>query len=128
MNKLTSEQLSDVMIQGVAGSVFTLDRFETMAENGLLATRAKQAVKNCIPHLTNYVNKVFANFDVEDERHILKSATYVSELVNRMETAVSVKNLLTISDRKDILKEILEKNLINESVYHQIVDSEILNY
>ena len=43
--KLTSEQLSDVVIESLALSVTLLERFETMDENGLLTLRAKQSLR-----------------------------------------------------------------------------------
>ena len=126
--KLSSEDLSDIMIQSLALSTLLLEKFEIMTENNLVITKAKQTVKACIPFLSNYVDKVFANFEKDEIEHITKSASYVSEIMLRAEKAITVKNLLTISDRKSILKEILKKNLLNESIYNQIVDSEILNY
>lgn len=127
MNKLSSEELSDIMIQSLALSTLLLEKFEIMTENGLVITKAKQTVKNCIPFLSQYVDKVFANFDKDEIQHITKSASYVSELITRANTAISVENLLTISDRKEILLNILRKEN-RETLYDDIVDSRILNY
>lgn len=125
--KLSSEDLSDIMIQSLALSTLLLEKFEIMTENGLVITKAKQTVKACIPFLSNYVDKVFANFEKDEIEHITKSASYVSELIMRANTAINVKNLLTISDRKEMLLEILSKNN-RETLYDDITDSGILNY
>ena len=130
--KLSSEDLSDIMIQSLALSTLLLEKFEIMTENGLVITKAKQTVKACIPFLENYVNKVFANFDKDELEHITKSASYVSEIMLRAEKAITVKNLLTISDRKEILLNILIKSSDNvlkyPELYKEIINSEILNY
>ena len=130
--KLSSEDLSDIMIQSLALSTLLLEKFEIMTENGLVIKKAKQTVKACIPFLENYVNKVFANFDKDEIQHITKSASYVSELIMRANTALNVKNLLTISDRKEILLNIIIKlsdnNLSHPDLYKEIINSEILNY
>ena len=126
--KLSEEDLSDIMIQSLALSILTLEKYEIMIENGLVIQKAKQTVKACIPFLNDYANKVFSNYSEDEKEHQLKGANYVSELINRIEKALTVENLLTISDRQDKLKQILNDNIINESIYNQIINSEILNY
>lgn len=130
--KLSSEDLSDVMVQSLALSTLLLEKFEIMTENGLVITKAKQTVKACIPFLSQYVDKVFNNFSEDEIQHITKSASYVSELIIRANKAINVENILTISDRKEILLNILikssDKILKYPELYKKIVDSEILNY
>ena len=49
--KLTSEQLSDVVIESLVLSVTLLERFETMDQNGLFTQRAKQSLRQTLPHI-----------------------------------------------------------------------------
>ena len=58
MSKLTSEELSDVVIESLSLSVALLERFETMKANGLLVQKAKQSLNTMIPHLEEYVSKL----------------------------------------------------------------------
>ena len=129
--KLTSEQLSDVIIESMVLSVSLLERFEIMNENGLFVQKAKQSLKNTLPHIEAYVNKlikVHAEYEVD---HFKKGATVIAELSQRIEKAVKTKNIMDISTRQDILKQILEEDphfFYKEDVYNKILKSEILNY
>ena len=128
--KLTSEELSDVVIESLALSVALLERFEIMEENHLLALRAKQCLKNTIPHIEAYVNKLIAVRHEDEAEHFKKGATVIAELSNRIETAVKTRNIMDISTRQDVLKDILSKNPapIMDIIYDEILKSEILNY
>jgi hypothetical protein len=130
MSKLTSEELSDIVIESLALSVTLLERFETMDENGLLTLRAKQSLKNIIPHLEGYVSKLIAVRHEDEAEHFKKGATVIAELSNRIETAVKTRNIMDISTRQDVLKDILSKNPapIMDIIYDEILKSEILNY
>lgn len=130
--KLTSEELSDVIIESMALSVSLLERFEIMNENDLFAQRAKQSLRNTIPHIENYVNKLIKVHSKDEEDHFKKGATVVTELSNRIETAVKTRNIMDISTRQDVLKDILDNEPMSimfiESIYNKILQSEILNY
>jgi hypothetical protein len=132
MNKLTSEELSDVVIESLALSVTLLERFETMDENGLLTLRAKQSLRNTIPHIEGYVNKLIAVRHEDEEEHFKKGATVILELSNRVETALKSENILDISTRKRYLKELIDLTVLfppqKEELYEAIRDSGILNY
>lgn len=128
--KLTSEELSDVIIESMALSVSLLERFEIMNENDLFAQRAKQSLRNTIPHIENYVNKLITVHPQDEEDHFKKGATVVTELSNRIETAVKTRNIMDISTRQNALKDILSKNPapVMDIIYNEILQSEILNY
>ena len=130
MKKLTSEELSDVIIESMALSVSLLERFEIMNENDLFAQRAKQSLRNTIPHIENYVNKLITVHSQDEEDHFKKGATVVTELSNRIETAVKTRNIMDISTRQNALKDILSKNPapIMDIIYDENLQSEILNY
>jgi hypothetical protein len=82
--KLTSDELSDVVIESLALSVTLLERFETMDENGLFTMRAKQALKNVIPHIDGYVAKLIKAHSKDEEEHMKRGATVVNELSSRI--------------------------------------------
>jgi hypothetical protein len=130
MSKLTSEELSDVIIESMALSVSLLERFEIMNDNNLFVQKAKLSLKNTIPHIENYVNKLIKAHSQDEEDHFKKGATVISELSNRIETAVKTRNIMDISTRQDALKGILSKNPapIMDIIYDEILKSEILNY
>jgi predicted transcriptional regulator len=130
--KLTSEQLSDVVIESLTLSVALLERLETMQENGLLAMKAKQSLTNVIPHLENYVNKLIKAHEEDEIEHMQKAATVISELSSRMESALSGNNILDISERKNRLKEMIEECPLfpvqKTELYEKIKNSGILEY
>ena len=130
--KLTSEQLSDVIIESLALSVSLLERFEIMNENALFVQKAKQSLKNTIPHIEAYVTKLITPAENDEIKHFKKGATVISELSQRIEKAVTTKNILDISTRQDILKNILDEEIhtfmVIDAVYDKILKSEILNY
>ena len=132
MSKLTSEELSDIVIESLALSVTLLERFETMDENGLLTLRAKQSLRNTIPHLEGYVGKLIAVRHPDEEEHFKKGATVILELSNRLETALKSDNILDISTRKKWLKELIDSTVLfppqKEELYNAIRDSGIINY
>ena len=130
--KLTSEQLSDVVIESLALSVTLLERFETMDENGLLTLRAKQSLKNTIPHLEGYVNKLIAVRHEDETEHFKKAATVIAELSNRIERSLNPENILDISTRKKYLLDLIGATVLfpkqKTELYEAIRDSGILNY
>jgi hypothetical protein len=132
MSKLTSEELSDIVIESLALSVTLLERFETMDENGLLTLRAKQSLKNIIPHLEGYVSKLIAVRHEDEIEHFKKGATVIAELSNRVEKALKSENILDISTRKRWLKELIDTTALfpaqKDELYEAIRDSGILEY
>ena len=128
--KLTSEQLSDVIIESMALSVSLLERFEIMNENDLFVQKAKQSLRNTIPHIEKYVNKLIEVHSDDEVDHFKKGATVIAELSSRIETAVRTRNIMDISARQDTLKQILDKNPfpVMDIVYNEILQSQILNY
>jgi len=132
MNKLTSEQLSDVVIESLALSVTLLERFETMDQNGLFTQRAKQSLRQTLPHIEAYVSKLIT-VNAEDEvEHFKKGATVIAELSNRIERSLKAEHILDISTRKKYLKEMIQLTALfpaqQEELYDAIRDSGILNY
>jgi hypothetical protein len=130
--KLTSEQLSDVVIESLALSVTLLERFETMDQNGLFTQRAKQSLRQTLPHIEAYVSKLIT-VNAEDEvEHFKKGATVIAELSNRIERSLKAEHILDISTRKKYLKEMIQLTALfpaqQEELYDAIRDSGILNY
>lgn len=132
MNKLSSEELSDVVIESLALAVALLERFETMDRNGLFVQRAKQSLKTVIPHVEEYVSKLIIPRAEDEIEHMKKGATVVSELSGRIENALQGINVLDISSRKDILQEIINETTLTKPkkkiLYETIRDSGILEY
>ena len=128
--KLTSEQLSDVIIESMALSVSLLERFEIMSENDLFVRKAKQSLKNIIPHIEEYVTKLITPEEDDEVNHFKKGATVIAELSSRIETAVRTRNIMDISAREETLKDILDKNPfpVMDIVYNEILQAQILNY
>jgi hypothetical protein len=130
--KLTSDELSDVVIESLALSVTLLERFETMDENGLFTMRAKQALKNVIPHIDGYVAKLIKAHSEDEEEHMKRGATVVNELSSRIENALQGRNVLDISSRKKYLRDIIDKTVLfpaqKDELYETIRDSGILDY
>jgi hypothetical protein len=130
--KLTSEQLSDVVIESLALSVTLLERFETMDQNGLFTQRAKQSLRQTLPHIEGYVNKLITVNADDEVEHFKKGATVIAELSNRIETSLKAEHILDISTRKKYLKEMIQLTALfpaqQEELYDAIRDSGILNY
>jgi hypothetical protein len=132
--KLTSQELSDIMLQSVALSTILAEKFEIMTENNLVIHKAKQSLKTTTGFLNNYVDKVFQVDDAESEegQHMKTGASYIAELTNRIETSLTTENLLSISDRKTLLLKIVDSTLLEATdkhlLYEQIRDSGIIDY
>lgn len=130
--KLTSEQLSDVVIESLALSVTLLERFETMDQNGLFTQRAKQSLRQMLPHIEGYVNKLITVNADDEVEHFKKGATVIAELSNRIERSLKAEHILDISTRKKYLKEMIQLTALfpaqQEELYDAIRDSGILNY
>jgi hypothetical protein len=132
MKKLSSEELSDVVIESLSLAVSLLERFETMDKNGLFVQRAKQSLKTAIPHIEEYVSKLITPKAEDEEEHMKKGATVVNELCTRIENALQGTNVLDISARKTILQEIVNDTILTKPkkkiLYETIRDSGILEY
>jgi chaperonin GroEL (HSP60 family) len=130
--KLTSEELSDVVIESLVLASALLERFETMDQNGLFVQRAKQSVRTALPHIEEYVKKLITAKEDDEEEHYKKGATVVHELSSRVEKALGMENILDISNRKEYLKEFIEDTALfpvqKTELYEKIRDSGILNY
>ena len=129
--KLTSDELSDVMIDSLVLSNMLVEKFEIMEENKLVAHKAKQSVKNAAEHLNNYINKVFnSSTNEEEDKHFRTASNIILIKQERVEKVLADKEILIIDDRKEILKDILIKSNINEELIKDIIsdvdDSEIL--
>ena len=132
MSKLTSDELNDVVIESLALAVALLERFETMDENGLLTLRAKQSLRQTIPHIERYVNKLIEVRHEDEIEHFKKGATVIAELSNRIDSALKVNNILDISTRKRYLKNFIDSTVLfppqKKELYEAIRDSGILEY
>jgi len=132
LEKLSSQELSDVVIQSLSLAVSLSERFEIMGKNGLLAHKAKQSLNTVIPHIEEYINKAITPKDEDEVEHMKQGATVISELTTRIETAMVVKNIMNISARKDTLKEIIDETTLTKpkktKLYEIIRDSGILEY
>jgi chaperonin GroEL (HSP60 family) len=132
MSKLTSEELSDVVIESLVLASALLERFETMDQNGLFVQRAKQSIRTALPHIEEYVKKLITAKEAEDEDHYKKGATVITELSNRVEKALGMENILDISNRKKFLKDFIDETALfpaqRTQLYENIRDSGILNY
>lgn len=134
MNKLTSDQLNDIMIESLVLSMALIERFEIMEEHGLVAHKAKQSTKNSAKFLQIYVDKVFdVSGETEDvKNHMKKGASHISELGLRLERSLKTNNLLTSLDRRVDLKKILNLAPLLQiqkiELENKIIDSGILEY
>jgi hypothetical protein len=130
--KLSSQQLSDVIIESMALSVSLLERFEIMNENDLFIQKAKQSLKNTIPHIEQYVTKLIKANSVHEVDHFKKGATVIAELSNRIEAAVRTRNIMDISARQDSLQSMIANTNLGpeqqNELFESIKKSKILNY
>jgi chaperonin GroEL (HSP60 family) len=130
--KLTSEELSDIVIESLVLASVLLEKFETMDQNGLFVQRAKNSIRIALPHLEQYVNKLLKPASEDEIDHFKKGATVVHELSVRVEKALGMDNILDISRRKEYLKEFIEETALfpvqKKELYEKIRDSGILNY
>ena len=130
--KLTSEELSDVVIESLVLSVTLLERFETMDQNGLFTQRAKQSLRQTLPHIEAYVSKLITVTAEDEEEHFKKGATVIAEISSRVETALSAKNIIDISTRKRYLRDFIDTTALfpkqKDELYEAIRDSGILDY
>lgn len=133
-SKLSQQELSDIMLQSVALSNILAEKFEVLTENGFVMHKVKQSLKNSINFLNVFVNKVFdvKNEDEITKEHMKTGASHVMELCNRIETALTAENLLSISDREHMLDSIIAGVPISEDnkvkLYEEIRDSGIIDY
>jgi len=130
--KLSSQQLSDVIIESMALSVSLLERFEIMNENDLFIQKAKQSLRNTIPHIEQYVTKLIKANSVDEVDHFKKGATVIAELSNRIEAAVRTRNIMDISARQDSLQSMIANTNLGpeqqNQLFESIKQSKILNY
>ena len=130
--KLTSEQLSDVVIESLVLATALLERFDTMDQNGIFVQRAKNSVKTALPHIEEYVKKLITAKKEDEVEHFGKGATVIHELSSRVEKALSMENILDISNRKKFLKAFIDETVLfpaqKTQLYENIRDSGILNY
>jgi chaperonin GroEL (HSP60 family) len=130
--KLTSEKLSDVVIESLVLSVALLERYETMNKNGLFVHKAKQCIKTALPHIEEYVKKLITPHSDDEIDHFKKGATVIHELSNRVEKALEMENILDISSRKEYLKQFIEDTTLfpiqKTELYEKIIKSGIINY
>jgi len=130
--KLTSEELSDVVIESLVLATMLLERFETMDENGLFVQKAKQSVRTCLPHIEQYVGKMIKPKHEDEVVHFKKGATAITEISSRVEKALGMENILDISNRKKYLKGFIDETVLfptqKTELYEKIRDSGILNY
>ena len=88
--------------------------------------RAKQSLRQTLPHIEAYVNKLIT-VNAEDEvEHFKKGATVIAELSSRVERALKAEHILDISTRKKYLKEI-EKAIIHGHKVLMVDVSEVLD-
>lgn len=130
--KLTSEELSDVVIESLVLASALLERFETMDQNGLFVQRAKNSVRTALPHIEEYVGKMIKPKHEDEVEHFKKGATAITELSNRVEKALGMENILDISNRKKYLKAFIDETVLfpaqKTELYEKIRDSGILEY
>lgn len=130
--KLTSEELSDVVIESLVLAEQVLEKFEIMNENGLFVQKAKQSIKTAIPHIEEYVFKLVRPTSEDEVKHFAKGTTVIAELSARVHKALKTNNILDISTREDYLKEFIEETALfplqKEELYEKIKQSGILNY
>jgi hypothetical protein len=132
MSKLTSDELNDVVIESLALAVALLERLEIMDENRLLALKAKQSLKNVIPHIESYVGKIIEVRHEDEVEHFKRGATVIAELSNRIDRSLKVNNILDISTRKKYLEALIDATVLfppqKKELYEAIRDSGILEY
>lgn len=129
--KLSSEQLDDVMIDSLVLGNILIEKFETMQKHGLVMHRAKQSVTHAITHLDNYVSKIFSDGDMKG-RDTLLAGNIILIKQEKIEKALEEKEIIIISDRQQTLKEILSEHIEDENVIDEILGkvkiSEILKF
>lgn len=134
MSKLQSEEINEIVVHSLVLATMLIEKFEVMEENKLFALKAKQSLRQCLGFLDIYVTKVFDVTDSDDDTtlHMKKGASVVSDLILRADKAIAGANILTISERKDILAKMLENTTLfpkqREELLKAITDSGILNY
>ena len=117
--KLSSDELSNSIVQSLALSNALIERFEIMIDNNVFAQRSKQSVKNTIIHLTAYINKVF-NPAIQDDAELKLWSDIVLNLQTKVDNALSDEEIVIITDRKALLRKVLEDNI--HLANHEIID------
>lgn len=134
MSKLSNEEINGVVVQSLALSTKLIENFEIMEENKLFALKAKQSLKQAKGFLDVYVTKVFDVKDADEDTtlHMKKGASVVSDLIQRIDKSLTTDNILTISERRDVLDKILNNTILSnyqqEVLSNAIIESGILNY
>lgn len=129
--KLSSEQLDDVMVDSLILSNLLIEKYEIMLKHKLVMHRAKQSVSNAFTHLNHYVSQIFDKGEMQDRDTILAS-NIVLIRQERVEKALENKEVVIIGDRQKTLKEILSEHIEDEERIDEILEkvkiSEILKF
>ena len=92
----------------------------------------KKSLKQTIPHIEGYVGKLIEVRHEEDAEHFKRGATVITELSNRIDSALKVNNILDISSRKRYLEALIDATVLfppqKKELYEAIRDSGILEY
>lgn len=128
--KLSSEELNNIMMHSIVLSNLLIEKFEIMEEHGLPAHRVKQSVKNANIHLNNYIDKVFSAKVSEKDKNL--GADIVLFKQNKIENVLIDKEVLIFEDKKGMIKDILTKHGIFDAIADKILidveKSEVLNF
>lgn len=120
-----------LVINSLVLSQLLIENFEQMAEERIFVNRPKQIIKNAVPILEKYLDLTFDSKTLSKEEKKL-GGTVIAELSRKVTDALDFEDIMPISDRKAILKSIIEKTALfpaqKEELYLEIVNSEILNY
>ena len=131
---MSSEDVSDIMMESLVLSIALVERFEIMEENKLTAFKAKQSIKASTKFLQNYIDKVFDVTGETDDvkQHMKSGASHLIEIGNRVERSLKVQNLANLENRKEDLKKILSLapliGIQQDELFNRIVKSGILEY
>lgn len=120
MAKLTSQEISDLTIGSLALANALVEKFELMIENNLLIHRSKQSVKNSILHLQDYINKIFTS-QGNDAENLALWGDIVLGVQNKIDIALSTKEIIIISNRKELLVNILKENKAPDSIIDKVM-------
>lgn len=128
---IDKKEQNRLIINSLVLSQLLLENFEEMSEQGIFAHRPKQTVKNAIPIFEKYLSSTFNSKTLSEEERKLGS-TVITEIARKVTDALNYEDIIPISTRKEILKDLIEKTTLfptqKEELYKSILDSEILNY
>lgn len=114
------EQEADVFIHATALSNLLIEKYEYMIEKGYIVQSTKSSVKTALHHLNRYVDGIFKKSDNKED--LIFAADIVLAVQNKLVHALNDKEINILSDRKQLLRTILQNKRLDIKLVASIME------